>query len=97
MDFINMLLSNLPTTITEKLSPIINLLKENNFNINSLLSPKVLSTIIPVVEQFLGFLNNKSPTDSVGRDNYLDPIAFVADREIVYTLNRYFSNMEYAN
>jgi hypothetical protein len=37
-------------------------------------------------------MNNKSPTETVGQNVYgLNPIANVADKDIVYTLNKYLS------
>ena len=73
------------------LSPIFNLLKENSFDIKKLvqnLNPEVLA---PIIKSFMELnKNEKSPTEFVGQGEGLKPIATIADKDIVYTLNRYF-------
>lgn len=70
--------------------PIFNLLKENSFDITKVLKNLKPETITPIIKEFLS-KNNKSPTQTVGQGFGLNPIAKIADKEIVYTLNKFFS------
>ena len=72
------------------LTPIINLLKENSFDIKRVISNLSPEVIAPIVKEFMNAQNNR-PTESVGRSEGLTPIANVADKDIVYTLNKYLS------
>lgn len=72
----------------EKLAPILQALQQNNFDLKKTLfslDPKILQ---PFVEGIMNFFENKSPTVSVGQDNALAPISNVADKDIIYTLNK---------
>jgi hypothetical protein len=75
----------------EKLAPVFNALKNNSFDLKSLLNPQMLATIMPIIQEFFQS-QNKTPTDfSVGEEFKLSPIALIADKDIVYTLNKYFT------
>lgn len=75
----------------EKLAPIFNALKNNSFDLSKLLNPETLKAFMPVIKD-LFTAQNKTPTDfTVGEDFRLSPIANIADKDIVYTLNRYFN------
>ncbi|MBQ8426435.1 MAG: hypothetical protein IJX16_01590 [Clostridia bacterium] len=75
----------------EKLAPVFNSLKDNSFDLSKLLNPETLSTFVPIIKDFFK-QQNKTPTDfTVGEDYKLSPIARIADKDIVYTLNRYFN------
>lgn len=70
------------------LTPILELLKQNNFDIKRVLSnldPKVLA---PIIKEFMANMNNR-PTDTVGRNNGLSPISNIADKDIIFSLNKY--------
>jgi hypothetical protein len=46
---------------------------------------------MPLLQEFFKS-QNKTPTDfSVGEECKLSPIAKIADKDIVYTLNKYFA------
>ena len=70
------------------LTPILEILKQNNFDIKRVLSnldPKVLA---PIIKEFMANMNNR-PTDTVGRNNGLSPISNIADKDIIFSLNKY--------
>ncbi len=78
-------------------SPIVELLSKNSFDIHKTLKNLNLDALAPIVKAFLENASNvreqnKTPTDfSVGEVVGLNPIANIADKEIVYTLNKYFA------
>ena len=92
MDIIDFLISNfLNNDKTTNLKPVFEILKNNSFDLKSLFQKQNLSALIPLIKELSVFMQNKSPTDSVGQYHNLTPIAPFADREIVYSLNRYLS------
>ncbi|MBE7062069.1 MAG: hypothetical protein E7382_05985 [Clostridiales bacterium] len=50
-----------------------------------------LSQLAPLINGLFS-RQEKSPTDSVGHGEHLNPIANIADKDIVYTLNKYYSD-----
>lgn len=76
----------------DKLQTIIELFRNNSFDLNKIINNLKPETIAPIMQDFFKSMNKEnSPTDfSVGEDNKLSPIARIADKDIVYTLNRYF-------
>ncbi len=95
MDLLQILISFLNNLNTNSdLSPLIDLFKNNSFDLKKVLSNFSLETVTPIIKEFLrNFNQTKNPTDcSVGQDFKLEPIAFIADKDVVYTLNRYFNS-----
>jgi len=85
------LLQNLLSFFTEKagldkLTPLINAVKNGNFDLKSILNSIRLEDIAPILNSF--FSNNKTPSKADGER--LAPILEFADVEIVYSLNKYF-------
>ena len=74
--------------LLNNLAPILELLKKNNFDIKSTLADLDPATLQPLIQQLSTLFNNKSPTSSVGQENALAPILDIADKDIVYTLNK---------
>ena len=75
------------------LAPVIELLKKNSFNLGNTLKNINLQTIAPIIKEFIQNyqFKNKTPTEnSVGNGYALNPIAPFADKDIVYSLNKYF-------
>ena len=72
------------------LKPILELFKENSFDIKRVLQNLKPETVAPIIKDFMSKNNNKSPTETVGHACGLNPIAKIADKEIVYTLNKFF-------
>lgn len=75
----------------EKLAPILNAIKDNSFNLSALLNPEFLSIIMPLLSEFFIKQNNTPTAFSVGDEYRLSPISRIADENIIYQLNRYFS------
>lgn len=77
----------------QKLEPIFNLFKEKSFDLNKILhnlNPEVIAPLLK--DLFSAFENKTPPTDfSVRGDYKLEPIARIADKDTVYTLNLYFT------
>jgi hypothetical protein len=71
--------------------PLINMLKSGNFDFNSILTLLQNEKILPIIKNFFNSFNNKSPTETVGQISGLSPIASIADKDIVFVLNRYLS------
>ena len=80
----------------EKLAPLLRLLSENSFNLKSLLNSLNFEQVFPLVKDLFAFNEKNNPTETVGYKNGLKPIAFVADKDIVYSLNQYFYQMDYS-
>lgn len=49
-----------------------------------------ISTIINLMQNI--FNKKESPTEQVGQSYYLSPISNIADKDIIFALNKYFSN-----
>jgi hypothetical protein len=80
----------------KQFSPMLELLSKNNFDIASTLKNLNLDAIAPLIKVFMENLGsskqNKTPAEfSTGEISHLNPIANLADKEIVYALNRYFA------
>lgn len=70
--------------------PIINVLRENNFDIKRALSSLTPEMIKPIIEQF-SVVMNSTPQSFNQKSQGLTPISNIADKDIVYSLNRYLS------
>lgn len=71
------------------LAPIIEILRANNFDIKKALSSLTPEMIKPIIEQFSLMQNSKQSFD--GQVQGLTPISNIADKDIVYSLNKYLS------
>ena len=72
--------------------PIYKLFEQNSFDVRKVLSSLTPQTLAPLVKDFLSSIKKNAPTEnSVGSNYHLEPIANIADKDIVYTLNRYFN------
>ncbi len=70
--------------------PIIEILRNNNFDIKKALSSLTPEMIKPIVEQFSIAINN--PKNAFyEKSQGLTPISNIADKDIVYSLNKYLS------
>lgn len=76
----------------KKIEPLLQLFSDNGFDISKViksLNPEILA---PLIKEFISSTNNKNPQTnfSFGEDFKLSPISRIADKEVVYTLNKYF-------
>lgn len=91
MEILQFLLSNFFGSKGEEFMPLIELLQKNNFDIKRCLSELKPEMLAPIVRTFMSMADkNNGPTVNVGQNNGITPIAKIADKEIVYTLNKYF-------
>lgn len=74
----------------EKFAPLLNELSKNNFDLKSLLNNVNLESLAPLLSAFMKNTTKNRPTESAERNYSLAPIAGIADKDIVYTLNKYF-------
>lgn len=89
LQFLTSFLSN-----EENLNKVTNLIgafQNGTFNIKNLLNSIDIKTILPFISEFLSFSAQKNPTKFVGQGEGLAPLANIADKEIIYTLNKYLS------
>ncbi|MBQ3116052.1 MAG: hypothetical protein IJC07_03380 [Clostridia bacterium] len=49
-----------------------------------------LTTLAPLINGLFS-QKEKCPTESVGQNEHLNPIASIADKEIIYALNKFYS------
>ncbi len=74
----------------DNLASVIKLFSDNSFDIKKVLQNLDLSAILPILLKFLS-KNTPAPAKSYSVQGYgLNPITNLADKEIVYTLGRYF-------
>ena len=71
--------------------PIIDNLRQNNFDLKSFLSSLNPETIRPLIQGLMQFMQTKNPTQAVGLEYALSPISDIADKDIIYSLNKYLS------
>ncbi len=92
MELLQFIINNFFGGKLGELTPLIELLKKNDFDIKKIISELKPETLAPLVSAFTEFFaNTNSPTDSAGEYHGISPIAKIADKEIVYTLNKYFA------
>lgn len=72
------------------LKPVFDILKNNSFDIGKVLKSLNPQILEPIMKEFFSGQNKPNPTENVGFGEGLKPIACFADKDIVYTLNRYF-------
>ncbi len=76
----------------KKVQPLLRLFSDNSFDIGKViksLNPEILA---PLIKEFFSYAKNQNPQTnfSFGDDYKLSPIARIADKDVIYTLNRYF-------
>lgn len=92
MEILQFLLSFLFKDASTPLKDVLTKLKDNNFDIIKTLQNIDLSAILPLIEKFMQFSENKNRSENFQERNIvgLNPIAQIADKDIVYSLNKYF-------
>ncbi len=96
MDILQLLSFLLKDEKIKSIAPILDLLQKNSFNLVETLKNLNLETVAPIIKSFMQNASNsnqkENPTDfSVGNFHGLNPIANIADKDIVYALNKYFA------
>lgn len=76
---------------SQVLAPIIDLFVKNSFDIKKVLASLSPEMLKPIVENFMkDFSSQSSP--SVTQAEGLLPISNIADKDIIFLLNKHFSN-----
>lgn len=75
----------------EQFLPLLSILQQNNFDLQKTLASIDPKALQPLITSLMNFFENKSPTYSVGQENALSPISDIADKDIIYSLNKYLS------
>ncbi len=89
MQFLNTILSLLLNEENkEKLAPIIDVVLKNGFDLPSILKNIDVSTLMPLLQSLF---EEKQPSKPHTQANPLSPISDVADKEIIFALNKYIS------
>lgn len=92
MEILQFLLSFLSKGLGEDFSGLFNHLKNNDFNLKKVLQNIDLSVVLPLIEKFIlnGQKNTRSENFQERNIAGLNPIAQIADKDIIYSLNKYF-------
>ena len=89
MELLQQLLSSFLTEQQKQyITPILKLLSDNSFDIKKTLRNLKPEAVAPVIEQFFK-MQNKSRTTNVRQSFGTAPISQIADKDIIYVLNRY--------
>lgn len=93
MEILQFLLSYfLNNSNLDALNPIIETLKQNDFDVKKVISSLNPQTIIPILNSFMQSLGqNKNPSPSFCEEEGLVPLNDFADIQIIDCLNSYFS------
>ena len=77
----------------QALLPLVNLLRENSFDIKRVLENLTPETLAPIIKALSERkVADNTPVSFSAEPAGVTPIANVADKEIVYVLNRYLSS-----
>ena len=71
-------------------APIVELLKQNSFDIKKVLASLEPEMLKPIVQEFMKNINNR-PAQSAERISGLKPISNIADKDVIFALNKYLS------
>ncbi len=89
MEILQFLASLLTNEQNSKIiTPILELLRQNSFDLKKVFSNLDPQALAPIIKEFMANMNNR-PTDTVGRNNGLTPISNIADKDIIFSLNKY--------
>lgn len=75
-----------------KLKPIYELLEKNSFDLSKTLKDAKIETFAPLISSFMSSMSSNSSSPPTNEEHFVVPIQNFADKEILDTLNQYFSN-----
>ncbi len=90
LQFISSLFSD--DKIIKQFLPIIELLKQNSFDIKKVLASIDPEMLKPIVQEFIKNINNR-PASYAERIDGLKPISNIADKDIIFALNKYLAEV----
>ena len=77
----------------QKLLPLLSSIMNGSVSLTDLIKNINIQTLLPLLNGFFNNGQNKNPPAKADGNCYgLKPVVNLADKEIVYTLNRYFCN-----
>ena len=77
----------------QKLLPLLSSIMNGSVSLTDLIKNINIQTLLPLLNGFFNNGQNKTPPAKADGSCYgLKPVVNLADKEIVYTLNRYFCN-----
>lgn len=93
MDIEYILNNFLKGDMKDKISPVLEMLAKNNFDISKVIKNLDVTTVAPLLGSlFEAFSARKGAAQTAqAAANPLAPISSVADRDIIYSLNRYLA------
>ena len=94
MDILSVLKNLLSETDARSFAPVIDLLRKNSFDVKKTIDALTPETLTPILRSFLSsYRETHGKTDDfTARPVGVTAIANIADKEIVYCLNRYLSS-----
>ncbi len=94
MEILQLLLSYLLENVGgEKIKPVAEMLKKNNYDIKKVVSELNPETILPLISNFINLnTKNQNPEPCGCNDWGLQPLSDFADAHIVDRLNQYFTS-----
>lgn len=91
MELLQFLLSFFNGSYNGELKPLIELIQKNDFDVKKILKNADVKTLAPLIKTFMERSAKKRPEKNSERSEHgLSPIAGFADKDIVFTLNKYF-------
>lgn len=91
MELLQYILNSVMPGKAEQFAPLLSYAVQNNFNVKSMLENLDVSALAPLVSRFFSSPAENPRQDAPAAASPLEPIASVADKDIVYCLNRYLS------
>lgn len=91
MDILSLIKNFLSDKNTQAILPLINLLRENSFDLKRTINSLSPETLSPILETFIQNGGNNQNFYADTTANGVTAIANVADSEIVYALNKYLN------
>ena len=86
LQFLTALLTNEQNA--KLLAPVFELLRQNSFDLKQVLSNLDPQALKPIIQELFSSIKNR-PTDTAERNNGLSPISNIADKDIIFSLNKY--------
>ncbi len=78
--------------ISPAFKEVFSLLQQNSFDIKRTISSLTPKSLIAIFGELMKNAQKNPPNQPVGGNYGLSPIAEIADKDVVYTLNKYFSS-----
>ena len=89
MEILQLLSKLLYVEELKKFKPFFELFKDGSFSLSKILQNLTPESVEPIINAFMG--QQKNRTESVRQNFGLAPISKIADKEVVYCLNKYLS------